>query len=408
MGNGSGTGNSGTIICIVLAVVALLIIGAVVCFTSEKFKNIRKKKKDRFTSKKSDLAKLDVIAVISPGCGYCQKLLKMLEDAGETKNVNIIDMSKGLNPSDQKALDNMGFQGGVPFIRSITTKKNHPGCPSSLDALVKSLSTSAPTQGTKGPLVNQAKDLGIVFYGRESCPYCVRMKKMLEEDGLMEVIEFVDTGSSAGAKKLPKTVTGVPHFQSKKTKKTKTGATKTSSELLGALSGKEHFGNNDPIDDLQIIMYKSDSCGYCNKAKQMLGSHLDKIEMRDGAPPGVQGVPHFESKKTGKTHTGAPQSLNQLIQALSGTEGFSNTDSLSDIEMYFADFCGHCTRTKQMLQKAGALNEITLIDVTTPEGQDALKKAKGTGGIPHFRNTKNGKTHTGSVDSVQELKQKLA
>lgn len=406
MGNGSSTGNSGTTICIVLAVVALLIIGAVVCFTSEKFKNIRKKKKDRFTQQKSDLAKLDVMAIISPSCGYCKKFLKMLEDAGETSNVSIIDMSKGLNDNDHNALQQMGFTGGVPFISSRATKKNHPGCPKSLDALVQSLST--PTQGSGGPHVNQAKDLGIIFFGRPGCPYCVRMKEMLEGDGLMEVIDFVDTGSPAGAKKLPKNARGVPHFYSKKTGQSHTGAVPNSGDLLQKLSKKktERFTQPDPIRDLQITMYKSDSCGFCKKAMNILGPHLSKIELVDGMPPGATGVPHFKSKKTNKEHTGCPQSVEHLIQALSGTESFGNALP-PGIEMYYADFCGHCKRTKQMLKDAGVIDQITLIDVSTPQGQAAIKKAGGEGGIPHFRNTRNGKTHTGAPRNIQDLKQKL-
>ena len=163
----------------------------------------------------SDLAQLDVMAVVSPTCGYCKKFLKMLEDAGETKSVNIIDMSNGgLNDNDHSALQKMGFTGGVPFITSRTTNKNHPGCPKSLEQLVQALSgtqSSNPTP-SNGPLVNQAKDLGIVFYGRQGCPHCVKMKEMLEADGLMSAIDFVDTGTPQGQRKMPKNVKGVPHL----------------------------------------------------------------------------------------------------------------------------------------------------------------------------------------------------
>ena len=142
----------------------------------------------------------------------------------------------------------------------------------------------------------------------------------------------------------------------------------------------------------------------------MLGPHLDKIELRDGTPPGVDGVPHFVSQKTKKQHTGCPQSVDQLIQALSSgnnTERFGNTHS-PGIQMFYADFCGHCKRTKQMLQNEGVIDQITLIDVSTPQGQAAMKASGAQGGIPHFINTRNGKTQTGAPQSIQDLHQKLA
>lgn len=76
----------------------------------------------------------------------------------------------------------------------------------------------------------------IIFYGRDSCPYCVKQKKLLEKvPDLNEKIEHIDTGSEDGSKKFAKIGgEGVPHFECKSTGKSSTGY-KEVPDLLSSL-----------------------------------------------------------------------------------------------------------------------------------------------------------------------------
>jgi len=76
----------------------------------------------------------------------------------------------------------------------------------------------------------------IQFYGRDSCPYCVKQKKLLEEvPDLNKKIEHIDTGSRDGSKKFSSIGgEGVPHFECKSTGKSSTGY-KQVPELLSSL-----------------------------------------------------------------------------------------------------------------------------------------------------------------------------
>ena len=76
----------------------------------------------------------------------------------------------------------------------------------------------------------------IQFYGRESCPYCVKQKKLLQEvPDLYKKIEHIDTGTEEGARKFSEVGgEGVPHFECKSTGKSSTGY-KTVPELLSTL-----------------------------------------------------------------------------------------------------------------------------------------------------------------------------
>ena len=76
----------------------------------------------------------------------------------------------------------------------------------------------------------------IQFYGRDSCPYCVKQKKLLEEiPDLNKKIEHINTGTREGAEKFGAIGgQGVPHFECKSTGKSSTGY-KQVPELLSSL-----------------------------------------------------------------------------------------------------------------------------------------------------------------------------
>ena len=67
-------------------------------------------------------------------------------------------------------------------------------------------------------------------------------------------------------------------------------------------------------------MYSRDGCPFCDQAKDLFGDQISKITVKnnEGTPEGVNGVPHFESRATGKNYTGCPSSIDQLVNALKG------------------------------------------------------------------------------------------
>ena len=77
----------------------------------------------------------------------------------------------------------------------------------------------------------------------------------------------------------------------------------------------------DKIKDLDVTFYTNAGCGFCQQTKQLfensginLGSDLN-VSTR--LPDGVRGFPHFESSKSGKSHTGFPGTLERLHDLLS-------------------------------------------------------------------------------------------
>lgn len=53
-----------------------------------------------------------------------------------------------------------------------------------------------------------------VMYGRDSCPYTVKMKKQMKDDGVLDKFEYVDvTTKEGGARFEASGGEGVPHFE---------------------------------------------------------------------------------------------------------------------------------------------------------------------------------------------------
>ena len=75
----------------------------------------------------------------------------------------------------------------------------------------------------------------ITFYTRNTCPFCVKMKKQLENDIDFDKINVVDIETEKGYKSFKKlNVNGVPHFECQSTGKKSTGY-KSTPELLSDL-----------------------------------------------------------------------------------------------------------------------------------------------------------------------------
>ena len=69
-----------------------------------------------------------------------------------------------------------------------------------------------------------------------------------------------------------------------------------------------------------IVFYKMDGCGYCTRAEQLLKDEIASgvivIKDKSEAPKGVRGFPHFVNEANGMSHSGLPQSVEQLFEKL--------------------------------------------------------------------------------------------
>ena len=230
----------------------------------------------------------------------------------------------------------------------------------------------------------------VVMYYSDSCGFCNKAKDILKD--VMDHIELRNTKDHP----LPNGVNGVPHFEYKG--KSHTGCPSSADDLFAKLEMVQEKYEGD-----KIVMYYSDSCGFCNKAKDILKDVMDHIELRNTKdhplPNGVNGVPHFEYK--GKSHTGCPSSADELFAKLEMVqENYElNCDNLSelDIVMYSRDGCPFCDKAKNLLG-----NCISKITVKNNEGTP-----EGVNGVPHFESRATGKNHTGCPSSIEELIIKL-
>ena len=77
----------------------------------------------------------------------------------------------------------------------------------------------------------------------------------------------------------------------------------------------------DKLKSLDITFYTNAGCGFCQQTKQMFeesGINLSTdINISSNLPSGARGFPHFESRVSGKSHTGFPRSIERLYDLLS-------------------------------------------------------------------------------------------
>jgi protein-disulfide isomerase len=193
------------------------------------------------------------------------------------------------------------------------------------------------------------KELDVIYFMSPSCPWCQKMNKVLSDSGAMNSLTVVDVTKPEGqemAKKMGAADKGIPAFISKKNKTGTIGFKQSVSELAKSL---EKGGNGakpmskpnapetpkmDPnqavsaVQDLQIVVFASPSCGWCNKLKTELSEAgvLEMVELVDVSTEGGQqtakellgefrGVPATYSRKTSKSSVGY-KPLGDIINSL--------------------------------------------------------------------------------------------
>lgn len=82
-------------------------------------------------------------------------------------------------------------------------------------------------------------------------------------------------------------------------------------------------------------MYEMVGCGWCNKAKTILHSHIQdgtvQVKHSSEAPQSVRGFPAFQSKITGKIKEGCPTDIESLQKDLGHTLENYNTERYQSV-----------------------------------------------------------------------------
>ena len=155
---------------------------------------------------------------------------------------------------------------------------------------------------------SELKELDIIYFMSPSCPWCQKMNKVLDDSGSMSSITVIDVTKPEGqemAKKMGAADKGIPAFISKKNKTGSVGFKPSVSELAKSLekgAGPQKAMNTPPtpkmdpnqavsaVQDLQLVVFASPSCGWCNKLKTDLSEAgvLEMVELVDVSTDGGQ------------------------------------------------------------------------------------------------------------------------
>lgn len=192
------------IICGVLLITLIIVL--IICLVrNDKFSNQKVKNHNH-----NNLDNCDVIMFDREGCGFSARMKKIVEDNNHmigNMKVCIIDMTK------HTELTNKYKVRGTPTF----ALKDNPnvlsiGFKPSLDKVLEDLKQSNSNHGNHG---NHSKK-DVVICGNNSCPFCVKAKKKMEELGIDH--DFVDSGSPECVKEMrERKATGVPLILNKKT-----------------------------------------------------------------------------------------------------------------------------------------------------------------------------------------------
>lgn len=203
----------------------------------------------------------------------------------------------------------------------MTPKPNEP--PQSCDVKNESI-----VEGFQNRIdyLKELESMNVLLFVHKKCPFS---KKQLSSSFVksMKVIHitnrsnkqlFTDHGGFA-----------TPYFFSKKTNRSYTGYLATAQEIHSTLSLPEGFtytpsDYKSKVKDLDIQVYNLHGCPHCDNFKSLLRKNelidqvtmVDNVEQMDNINE-IKGWPTIKSRKTGKSMTGAPFTIDVLISYLS-------------------------------------------------------------------------------------------
>jgi len=169
-----------------------------------------------------DLKDLDIVLFIDKKCPFSKEQLKQ----SFIDEVTVKDIKKKEN---KQMLTNMGGT-ATPYFYSIKTNRNFTGLEKSGQNLYKIVSQK---ENFINDSQQKVKDLDIIIYSSPNCPYCMKLKKMLYDEGMMDYVSFIEDISKM--ENLEK-IQGFPYLMSKKNSKDMTGCPNNIDILLEKLS----------------------------------------------------------------------------------------------------------------------------------------------------------------------------
>jgi glutaredoxin len=188
----------------------------------------------------------------------------------------------------------------------------------------------APVSSSRGRVVEgfqlDSSSPSLIMFVQDNCKHC---KDVLKDLALQKAFPDMTILNLKDGDNMKSFVAyggqGVPFFVSPISKKSFTGKPKSIEHLKLALQLMKQ--PVDTIRDLDIKILLSKRCGYCTRLKNMLEQNgvLHKVTLMYDNDPNVpqvfgsfkiNGVPFIYSAKTKKTISGAPASLQQMIQGL--------------------------------------------------------------------------------------------
>jgi glutaredoxin len=186
---------------------------------------------------------------------------------------------------------------------------------------------------------SEIEKLNIIFFMSPTCPWCKKMKDVLQKEGTLKAFKQIDITTPEGrdiATKFGAVDKGVPNFVSTTLGTGTVGFKESTGALLNSLMSARNQGpptEGAPVEgvpdvqSLGIIMFKSEGCSWCNKAKTELAEagvsdYIEKVDVNEGGQEIIKnlglefkGVPMFYSKATGKSVIGY-KPVNDLIASL--------------------------------------------------------------------------------------------
>ena len=192
---------------------------------------------------------------------------------------------------------------------------------------------------------SELKGMDVLFFMSPSCPWCTKMKKVMEDEGTINDVTVIDVTKPEGqeeAKKYGAIGKGIPSFISRKLKTGTVGFKPKTKDIVDALNkAKDSVAPTSQPDapptmnpqeavsavqQLQLVLFASPTCGWCTKMKEALtqagvGNYVEVVDISqpEGKAqlqqmvPEFRGVPVVASKTTGKTSVGF-KPLDKIIE----------------------------------------------------------------------------------------------
>lgn len=440
----SKSSTSSMIITSGIAILILLISGVLIFAMSKKGREFLTN--FRYSGPKGHLAGKGLKIYVRDGCFFCDKIKKDIKMSKNAEHVTIVNIKDPAFSESQAKKE--GYKGAIPFI--VDKNGNYAEGYESMEKLLAALNEP------KEPMTEPLKlDFpfnweSVTMVHRKGCGFGNRTIDMIKKAGLQDKIEIIQPTTEKGRHIMQTTqARGVPVIYNNENKSYSVGMPPSMKELAEKLSkppetpptspppsGVKIAGNAKLLGTCEVELFGRDSCGFTIKAKQLLEGNDEPYRFRDTSGEGreefskmgVNGVPHFVSKKTGKSHTGYPSSVQALATALecpapSPPETKENTEEekaaegsapapqdtswAEGVKILFKPDCPYCRKTADLLAQDNIWSKMKPIDPNTPEGNTLIDELASTGAVPHFLNPKTNKTFLGLPRDVEMLKNAL-